>query len=757
MTLKLAYLESRKLIILMKMNINLILCSSMMLVLLNCCVDNVLGQEIKHLTTPTTTFYVATNGNDQWSGSLPTPDTSGSNGPFATLKKARNAIRELRKNNSKDALTVLVRGGIYQLSETFVLEPEDSGTESDPTVFKAFPNEHPILSGARRINNFEPYKGQILKANLTGIATGSYPLRQLFADGKRQTLARHPNFDPLNPIGGGFLYVKTDAEKGSKRKFIYKEGDVHEWTNLQDTEVFIYPGNNWGGRVQNVQTIERNSQVIILFQDATNEIKAGNRYFFQNLIEELDSPGEWYFDRQGKILYYWPGEDAALGTVTIPVLKSILEIRGKKLGNKYYGTPSYIRFEGFTFEGCEGSAIVVNGAKRTIVAGNTIYNAGGNGIEIQDGFENAAVGNDIYDIGCTGITISAGDRKTLTPANNRAENNYIHDTGVFEKSGASGILCRGVGNVVSHNLIHSMPRVGIWLDGNDNLIEYNHIHHVNQETQDSGAIYFGQIDWTKRGNVIQFNYLHDSGGYGKNSATGKWQTPFCTYGIYMDDWTSGTKVYGNIINNTANGGIIIHGGRDNIVENNVIIEGGRLGQMVYSAWLPSHPTAQKWLPKMYAKMKEMGYTKYPLLSTITDIATGAKMSGNSFVRNIVYSTDRSAPLYGIYNDIDLATTVSDYNTIYHGGVLPLTRYLSWSGTQQWSTWLSMGLDKNSIVADPLFSNVARGDFTLSSDSPALKMGFKPIPFEKIGPYKDPLRASWPMPLQDIKAHQIPVN
>jgi parallel beta-helix repeat protein len=719
-----------------------IICISLILAFLN--VSNASAQERKHSTTSTRTFYVAVNGNDKWSGALPAPNAYGNNGPFATLKKARNTIRELRQYGSKDAFTVLVRGGIYQLSETFDLEPEDSGTESDPTVFRAFPNEHPILSGTRRINNFEPYKGQIHKANLTGIVKDSYPVRQLFANGKRQILARYPNFDPRNPIGGGFLYVKSSAEKGSKRKFIYQQGDVHEWTNLQDAEVFIYPGSNWGGRVQNVQTIERNSQVIILSRDATNEIKAGNRYFFQNLIEELDSPGEWYFDRQGKILYYWPVEDAALGTVTIPVLKSILEIRGKKLGNKDYGTPSYIRFEGFTLEGCEGSAVVISDAKRTTIARNMIYNAGGNGIEIQSGFENAAVGNDIYEIGGTGITISAGDRKTLTPANNRAENNHIHDTGVFEKSGAGGILCRGVGNVVSHNLIHSMPRVGIWLDGNDHLIEYNHIHHVNQETQDSGMIYFGQVDWTKRGNVVQFNYLHDSGGFGRNSASEAWQTPFDTFGIYMDDWASGTKVYGNIVTNTASGGIFIHSGRDNVVENNIIIEGGRSGQMVYSAWLPSHPVAQKLLPAMFAQIKERGYKKYPQLSTITDTATGAKMSGNSFVRNIVYYNDKSAVLYGINNDIDLATTKSDYNVIFHAGLPLLVPFTKVPADRQWQAWQDKGLDRHSLIADPLFADFKKGDFHLSPHSPALKMGFKPIPIDKIGPYQDPLRASWPI-------------
>jgi parallel beta-helix repeat protein len=685
-------------------------------------------------------FYVSTNGNDQWSGTLHTPDSSAKDGPFATLQRARNAIRELRKGGSRDAFSVLVRGGVYELNETFTLDQEDSGTESHPTVFKAFSNEHPILIGSRRINNFEPYSGKIYKADLSGTAITLSSFRQLFSEGKRQILARYPNYDPYNPIGGGFLYVDNFVIEGNKRMFRFKEGSTRHWDHPEDSEIFIFPGNNWTSNILPVLEINNNDKTITLSKDATHDIMPGNRYYFQNIFEELDSPGEWYFDRRKKMLYYWPVNEASLRTVSVPILKSIVDIRGKKYLNKYKTEPAHIRIEGFTLEDCEWSAIVINGAKNIVIARCTIFNAGGYGVEINSGFRNTVIGNDIYDVGDKGIFISGGERTTLSPGENRVDNNYIHHVGVFSKTG-SGIECRGVGNVVTNNLIHTTPRVGIWIEGNDHMIEYNHIHHVNEETQDSGAIYFGQTDWTKRGNVVQFNYIHDSGGYGRTTS-GIWKTPFDTYGIYMDDWASGAKVYGNIVTNTASGGIFIHSGRDNIVENNMIIEGGTR-QMVYSGWPPNHPVAKKFLPVMFAKIKEMGYTKYPLLSTITDIGTGAKMSGNKFIRNIIYYADESALLYLIY-DIDLDTTISDYNVIYHAGLPLLVPYTNATANLQWRKWRDRGLDKNSIVADPLIDLSATGKFQLFPASPALKLGFKPIPFEKIGPYKNPLRASWPI-------------
>lgn len=552
--------------------------------------------------------------------------------------------------------------------------------------------------------------------------------------GHRQILARFPNFDPKSPISGGFLYVEKTVEEGSKTKFAYRDGSIHNWANPQDAEVFIYSGPNYWNNILPIREIDRSNHIITLSQNASFAIKPDDRYYFQNILDELDSPGEWYFDGRKRVLYYWPPNESSLASVEVPLLNSIIEIKG----NTGASAPSDIRFEGFTVEGCEGSAILVTGAKRTVIAGCKITNAGSHGIEIQGGLENSAIGNDISEVGGAGIIISGGDRKILTAASNRAENNYIHHIGIFHKT-SSGIDCRGVGNIVSHNLIHSTPRIGILFDGNDHVIEYNHVHHVNQETQDSGVIYSCARDWTKRGNIVQFNYVHDSGGYGRNSNKEEWRTPFYTWGIYLDDWSSGTRVYGNIVANTHLGGIFIHSGRDNIVENNVIIEGGT-AQMVYSSW----PVTHKGLPAMFAKIKEMGYTKYPLLSTIKDAEKDATMSGNSFVRNIVYYTDKGSVLYNVYGDLDLATTASDYNVIYNMGLHLLVPFTKAPADRQWQGWQDKGLDRHSLIANPLFADVKKGDFHLSPNSPALKMRFKPIPIDKIGPYQDPLRASWPI-------------
>jgi hypothetical protein len=147
---------------------------------------------------------------------------------------------------------------------------------------------------------------------------------------------------------------------------------------------------------------------------------------------------------------------------------------------------------------------------------------------------------------------------------------------------------------------------------------------------------------------------------------------------------------------------------------------------------------------MYSKIIEMGYTKYPQLSTIKNAQQGTNMSGNKFLRNIVYYTDGKSTLYNIYGTLDLTTTISSYNILFNPGSTLLIPYTKVPPAQQWKNWRDKGMDQSSIIADPKFIDAAKGNFTLSWDSPALRLGFKQIPFDKIGPYKDSHRASWPI-------------
>jgi len=856
-------------------------------------------------------FYVAPRGNDAWSGRLATPNAARTDGPFASLTRARDEVRKLKATGP---VTVQVRGGIYQVTETLTLGPEDAGTAAAPIVWREYPGEKPTLLGGKTISGFEPYQGQILKADVAAQGLQDVPFRQLLCNGKRMDLARYPNRDAAHPVTGGWAYAGGDPvpmyqniPNEPQNVFIYREQDARQWARPEQGEVMVFPRYNWWNNIIPIKAVDREKRTITLTSDASYGIRNGDRYWVQGLFEELDAPGEWVLDKATWTLYFWPpdGVDPAKMTVCAPAIRTILEI-GPGAAN--------IIFRGFTFECCEGTAISTNGATDCRIAASTIRNVGdynGSGVSVNGGKRNGVTGCDIHDVGRDAVNLNGGNFDTLDPAGNYADNNYIHHTGIYYKQGV-GVSCSGVGNRISHNLIHDCPRFGIVWGGNDHLFEYNEIRHCNLETADCGAIYSWQVDWSKRGTKIRYNYLHDIIGFGWEN--GKWTSPHYNWGVYLDDGTCGVHVYGNVVARTILGGVHVHGGRDNVIENNILID-GRDSQVQYSGYvkdgwpLPMLNDAWQKFPGNAA------YLKYPGYEALTkSTADGWQMADNKFLRNIVCYTEPSAKLWA-YDNLPFDRTISDYNLIWHkggpvltgqpkikavsgdnlaangdfekgeAGALPegwkwavrpngsaaalvedvkaggkmalriegdgtttdssgqklpvnfnsedipmrpgqayqlsasvraeqptscaimvqayepnkywwarITREQAgpqWkrlevvfrfpapgdtdyhegmdkaciridvsqgTGTiwvddvelreaeamSEWEAWQALGLDTHSVIADPRFVDAARDNYRLKPDSPAFKLGFQPIPVDKIGPYKDALRASWPI-------------
>lgn len=684
-------------------------------------------------------YFVATNGNDAWNGTLPVPNSNRTNGPFASLAGAREAIRRLKGGETgtigPGGITVWVRGGVYPLSETFTLGAIDSGTPDAPVVYRAYGNEAVVLTGGRRITGFNTYKGQILKADVGAQGFKDVYFRQLFLNGKRQILARYPNFDP-NDLNGGWAYSAADSDR---RTLQVRPQDFRKWEHHEAGQVVIFPHYNWWNNILGIVSIDLNRRIMTLTSDASYDITAGDRYFFRNLLEELDSPGEWYLDRATGTLYFWPPTDLKSGAVYAPVLETLVEIDGA----------ANITLRGFTIECGEGSAVIVRDSTDCLIAQNIIRNVGGYAdgkvaaVVVDGGRHNGVAGNDIYEVGNSAIILRGGERKTLGPAGNYADNNYIHHVGVLYKQGV-GVDLSGVGNRASHNLIHDCPRFGIMFDGNDQIIEYNHIHHVSLETSDTGAIYVDGRDWlTPRGSVIRYNFIHDVLGYGREN--GEWVSPYFAWGIYLDDNANGVDVIGNVVARAIRGLVHLQNGRDNVAENNIFVDGGSQ-QVEMNGWPKTSAQYIETLPRMIKGYEEYGslpaWSKYRGLRGSSP-QDAVPMGNNKLQRNIFYYQEPKAKLYKHVN-LPKDSFECDYNLVYHFGLPLLTDIENVNAEQQWAQWQALGFDRHSLVANPLFVDPQKDDYRLRPDSPALKLGFKPIPVEKIGPYRDSLRATWPI-------------
>lgn len=615
------------------------------------------------------------------------------NGPVTSLQGARDAIREQRKAGTTGHATISFEAGTYEQGNSVAFD----GVDSDLTI-KAAPGAKVTLVGAKKISDFRPYQGAILKADVSQIIAKGAKYRQLLFDGVRLPLARYPNVDASDLLYGGWAFVdeipKAAVEGHQwKSEFYVNAKDVRHWEHPEDVELDIFAQYGWWNFIQPVKALDDATHKVTLAKPCSYDLHPHNRYHFQNALEELDAPGEWFLDPRTHILYVWPEDDVSKHEVRLVTLDSFLKLNPGTRG---------VSIERLTFTGCNGTAVIMANTKQCRVAACTFVTVGdfsGSAVSINGGFDNLAQGNDISFVGSTGISLSGGDRPTLTACNNVADNNHIHHIGVFNKN-ACGVGANGVGIIISHNLIHDGPRMGVQMGGNNITVEYNHMHHLVLETQDGGAVYTGGRDWiASRGSKWQYNRIHDIIGCGQEA--GGLKHPWFTFGLYPDDNTGGVDIIGNLVYRIAHTPIHMHNSRDCVVENNVFAFGGHFQFDMHGwtkdqhYWIDHGPTMIKGYESVVnqpAWQSMRGMETHPKDAFHDD---GTMMSGDIVRRNIMYS-DEAGVKYG-----DLRNVSSKWNTI--------DQNLAWNGSHPVVTGVNkVGPDKGPALLVEDFSGAKNG-------------------------------------------------
>jgi len=693
-----------------------------------------------------TSLYVATNGNDSWSGALPESNAAGTDGPFATLRRAREAVRKLRDADGKHPgpVTVRVRGGKYHLDATLVLGPEDSGTRECPVTWEAYPGETPVLSGGRVVTGWRAYKGQILCAEVPAARGGWLRTRQLFCNGTRMSCARWPKLDPAEPLTSGWAFMEGAAGEHPATTFRYAPGTFRRrWAKPKEVRVRAFMGHGWFMKDLPIKEVDEETRVISLAYDSWNPdlypwympcvFSPANRFYIENALEELDQPGEWCLHGDDGRLYFLPPEGAGTNPeVVLPRLERLIDIRGG----------SWITLAGFTFtetldgddfhpEGTHGTSspglrlgpryggttVRLRGAAHCRIERNHFRDVGGNALYLEDENERNLVSrNEFSGAGFAAVCLAGSP--TQQPRHNEVSDNHIHHCGVINKYVAGVFLGMSDGNRVQHNRIEYLPHHAVNLSDNPegrNYIEYNDMRWVCQEISDNGAIncwmeqpYTG----TERcGHVIRFNHIADI--YGLENVDGKLvrSRNYPVSGIYLDNMTSNCVVYGNVIARVGMMGIVVHNGKNNLLENNVILD------------CPVGVKFQDVIASLRAFHRYAGF-----------------MTGNVLHRNL-YSRrepDGIPIAFEIQGGEERIVAFCDEN-LYHGVAADAcrTRQRSWkdAGRNRDYTgdeWQRLGFDQGSLTADPRFVDPAASDYRLQPDSPALALGFVPIPVERIG-------------------------
>lgn len=710
-------------------------------------------------------IYVAPSGNDAWSGQIDAPNHSRSDGPFATLGRAQLALRDLpQKERASRGVTISLRGGTYFLPSPLQLNEIDSGAAGAPTVIQAYPGESVTLSGGCPVRTWRTWKGNILQANVSGITswtqsgTPGRPLNvltqsnELFFNGTRMELARWPKRNG-SPEGGEWAVTTGVPIKGSRTQFYYQGDAPSRWLHPEKAQAHIFPWADWMENYCTIASIDANKHLITLSTPTFCEIKPGRRFFVRNVLEELDSPGEWYLDNDAGILYFYPPtKEIEAKPADISVLPSIFMLNHAQR----------IILRNLTIEDVTGTAVDAISGSDNHIEGCEIRNTGAGAISISGGVSYIVDGCLIHDNN-GGISINAGDRTTLTSSNIEISNNHIFRYDVLGKCYTAAIGITGVGVTVTHNLIHDGPHVAISLwQVNDLTISYNEIHHVCLSSADCGAIYMGR-DWTWRGNKILCNKIHDVPGYyccddyNEKKQTVRYAS-FGASGVYLDDGMSGFDVEGNIIYRISDRGVQLGGGRDNRIANNIFVDNGnaigadaryaKSGEFVDGLSQPLakiHYNTPPWsvrYPKLAAPMRHPGWPEgNEIVGNIvakTPLHNPGRPKGNEVIGSTVVKTINVEQVQPLVSYAFPSDAVTIDRNIYWNDSAPVVineSFIDRDGSYNklsWENWQKTGFDANGLAADPLFVASERDDYRLRSDSPAYKIGYPKFAWEMIG-------------------------
>ena len=534
-----------------------------------------------------TDFHVSPQGDDSRPGT--------SEQPFRTLARARDAVRKVIARGLERDVTVLLRGGMYELSEPLVFGSEDSGSEERSITYAAYPGERPVISGGRRVTAWQADRDGIWAAGLPR----DEEFRALWVNGRRAIRARMPHLDDEPPywrLASGDL-----AEDLATFTLTLAPETVRPWQDVEDIEVIVLGA--WEITRKRLARVDAAAGLVTLapphvFGHSAMQPARGMACHFENGENMRERPGEWHLNRRTGLLRYRPlaGEDMRDAEVIAPALTQLLRISG---------TPERpvrnLRFKGLTFShthwplpahGYNGrqacsyfpaqpagrvddetidnplieAAVEWECAHGCRLEECEISHSGGSGLRLRKGCHaNVVERSHVFDIGANGVMVGedwcrlhlAGGWPPAhdVPTGNTVANNEIHDCGA-DYYGAVGVWVAFTdGTVVSHNLAYALPYTGIsvgfiWNDEptvcRNNIIECNHIYDVMRMLADGGGIYTLGF---QPGTVLRGNLIHDVCRDPSTCASSP------NNGIFFDEGSSGYLIEDNVIYNTPEGAI----------------------------------------------------------------------------------------------------------------------------------------------------------------------------------------------------------
>lgn len=539
-----------------------------------------------------TKIFVATNGNDENAGTVSRP-----------LQSMQAAVLRALTYNAKDVV-IGIRAGTYPLDST--IEINANGFSLKSLSIQAYANEKVVVTGSKKIVcDWKPFKNGILKAILDIKVAPD----QLFLNGDNLHMARYPNYDASARVFNG-----TAADALSDER-------VKSWHNPTGGFIHALHEGEWGGFHYRITGKDENGRLTMEGGWQNNRPAPMHKEyrFVENIFEELDAPGEWFYDQSAKTIYLYPPKGVNMKTalLTLSSITDLLHVTGstnKPAKNIAISNISFaqtarsfmlvkeplLRSDWTIYR---GGAILLDGTENIKINNCKFYNLGGNAVFVSNYNRNAVISNNyIYNVGANAIAFvgnadavrspafryelsvpwsemdyTAGPKTKNYPQHCIASGNLIHTIGTVEKQIAGVEIDMAAHITVSHNSIYHLPRSGINIgDGcwGGHVIEFNDVFNTVLETGDHGAFNSWGRDrfWSPDRSVID-SIVAARPGIELLDVTdpiiirnNRFQ---CDHGwdIDLDDGSSNYQIYNNVC---LNGGLKLREGYHRTVSNNII-------------------------------------------------------------------------------------------------------------------------------------------------------------------------------------------
>ncbi|GMV99446.1 MAG: hypothetical protein AMXMBFR84_05850 [Candidatus Hydrogenedentota bacterium] len=422
----------------------------------------------------------------------------------------------MRKQDQRASFTVFLRAGTYRVNSPVVFDESDSGSESHPVTYRNYEGEQPVVSGCLPIIGWTPHQNGILKAALPQIERVKDGVIQVFEDSVPGTLARSPN-------EGWFRLADPHIEPGWS--FRYKDGDFDpSGMDVSQLAVHLIQMGTYFSEhipIKCVDATARRLHTEFKMHDAFYNPVNGKCYTIENALGLLDAPGEFFADRQSKILYYMPmANGKANANIVADTAAGLIRVQGKDKDNPAHD----ISFEGIQFEGSRTQLALLHTLRIAVRDCRFLY-AGDSAISISGGSTfNTVEGCEIAGPGNNGIAIHGEYTRSETgPAtvhnhHHTIYDNHIHHVGRNTITGCGIAMYSSANdNSITHNLITDAPKSGIIMFSmwdiprelgimNNNAIANNEIARCVSSSWDGGAFYIGA---TTENNRFENNRICD--------------------------------------------------------------------------------------------------------------------------------------------------------------------------------------------------------------------------------------------------------